>query len=103
MLDFLRKKSESTRRKIAFGTSLAISLLIFASWFYHKGYLDYGTPIIAQKSEETSVPVVKNTISSFDSVFTQIGKQYDAFKESVASVLVPFITGIDVYNKGDSK
>ena len=110
MLDELKKKPEATRRKVAFSVSLFVTLVIFSGWVYNKGYLDYDAPIIAQNSQETSEKQevsapspIENTTSSFDSIFAGIRIQYDALKESVAAVLVPFITGIDVYNKGDSE
>ena len=115
MLDGLKKRPESTRRKIAFSLSLFISLLIFSGWALNKGYFGYSTTTVAQNSEgvlessssSTEAPKVGsplvNSESTFNSAFDQIKEQFNILKESLASVLVPFITGIDVYNKGDYK
>jgi hypothetical protein len=94
---------------MAFGGAVIVSLLIASGWVYSTGYLDYGTPVVAESSikkeeiKKVAPAPLANASSSFDSIFAQISEQYDALKASVASVFVPFITGIDVYNKGDIK
>ncbi len=107
MLEGLKQKPESFRQKVALSGAALISLLIFSGWFYSKGYFGYSTTTATQnevtEAPSTAKSPLENTKVTFNSVFDQISREYQALKDSIASVLVPFITGIDVYNKGDSK
>ena len=105
MLISLKQKPEHVRHKIALGGAFLITLIIFVGWAFSKGFFGYSntTVVTETKIVEKTISQAKspigNTKSTFSSVFSGVSAQYDALKESVASVIVPFITGIDVYNK----
>src|SRR5690349_15896105 len=107
MLEEIRKKPESSRRKIALGTSLGVMLLIVSVCAYNKGYFGYSTTtVVAEKTEsiqETSTPDInKSKINTpLTLALDQIIKRYGELRDSIASVMVPFITGIDVYQKSN--
>ena len=133
MLDNLLQKPESYRHKVAAGSAFGITLVIAAVWAFTNGFFGFGTTttvtrtesgsqqLIAsavasnssvtasaskttpRKSDNTANSPLDNTKNAFGAAFGEIGKQFEGLKESLASVLVPFITGIDVYEKGEVK
>lgn len=91
----------------ALGLSITLSLFIFTSFAFYKGYIgleiesgpsnrNVASPKLAV--EEVSSPV-ENSKKIFKAAFVEIEKQYESFKDSVSSVIVPFITGIEIYER----
>lgn len=102
----IMQKSEEQRNKWALGLALTLSVFIFVSFAFYKGFLSFGNnSVIAQKESEsqivaTDIPSpLENSKKTFGAAFSEIGKQYKLFKESIAGVLVPFVTGIEVYER----
>ncbi len=102
------EREESYRNRWALGLTLSLSLVIFTSFAFYKGYLSVGSPKIAgePKSQVANVisaekvpSPIESSASTFKSAFYEIDKQYQSFKESISDVLVPFVTGIDVYER----
>lgn len=104
------QREEAHRNKWALGLSVTLSVLIFFSFAFYKGYLNFGgnDAVAKQKnsnqvanviSAESMPSPIENTKGTFKAAFTEIGKQYAEFKNSVSSVLVPFFTGIEVYER----
>jgi len=99
------EKPEENRNRWAFGLATTLSIVIFASFAFYKGYFDFGESKIVAQKENVQVAAVavssplQNTKNTFEAAFDEIGKQYNEFKESVSNVLVPFITGIEVYER----
>jgi hypothetical protein len=99
-------KPEEHRNKWALGLAVVFSVLIFVSFAFYKGYLSFGN--IYQKSGNQVANVIsadaapspiENTKQTFKAAFEEIDKQYQEFKNSMAAVFVPFITGIEVYER----
>jgi hypothetical protein len=127
MLDKILEKPESYRHKVAAGSAFALTLMIAGVWAYTNGFFGFGTTttvtrsesqqliasVIAsdssvsasatktapRKSDNTANSPLDNTKNAFGAAFGEMGKKFDMLKESLASVLVPFITGIEVYEK----
>lgn len=103
----IMEKPEDHRNRWAVGLAVVSSLFIFAGFGFYKGYISIeinrsvapktqvATPIMA---EDAPSPI-DNSKKIFKSAFIEIESQYRAFKESVSSVIVPFITGIEVYER----
>lgn len=104
----IMQKPEEERNRWALGLTVTFSVLIFAGFAFYKGYLGFGGNAVfggqtaSVVSAEAVPSPVQNTKDTFEAAFGEIGKQYREFKDSVSSVLVPFITGIEVY-KRDTK
>jgi hypothetical protein len=103
-------KSDEHRSRWALGLSVSFSILIFVSFAFYKGFLSFGNGgVIAQQKTSNQVANVisaklapspiQNTKETFKSAFDEIGKQYQAFTDSLSAVFVPFITGIEVYER----
>lgn len=102
------EKPEKHRNRWALGLSVTLSLFIFASFAFYKGYVGFeieggvsptrqvASPAVAV--EEVSSPL-QNSKKILKDAFGEIEKQYDSFKDSVSSVIVPFITGIEIYER----
>jgi hypothetical protein len=106
----IMKREEAYRNKWALGLSVSFSVLIFVSFAFYKGYINLGnnSDMAKQKNSDQLANVVSakslptpidNTKETLKAAFGEIGKQYAEFKNSVSSVLVPFITGIEVYER----
>lgn len=104
------QKDEAHRNKWALGLTTTISLFIFVSFAFYKGYLSFGNEnIIAQKEPASQVANVisadlapspfENSKKTFEAAFGEINQQFNLFKESVSAVLVPFVTSIEVYER----
>lgn len=103
-IENIRSKPESDRRRAALGASLLVTTIIFATWVGTKGWINFGTP--EKKMQTAQVIDAKSAISPFDSskrtiqeVGSGIESAYRDFKESVSRVLVPFVTGIEIYER----
>jgi hypothetical protein len=104
----IMEKSEEHRNKWALSLSITLSVLIFVSFAFYKGYISFGNySAFAKKQPAREVAAVaeampspiENTKETFKAAFGEIKKQYQEFTNSVSAVLVPFITGIDVYQR----
>lgn len=102
------EQSEEYRSKWALGLTLTFSVLIFMSFGVYKGYFDIGFNKGNLVSEEQVAVVVtasdapspvENTKRAFSAVFEEFSVQYQKIKESLAFVLIPFWSNIDVYEK----
>jgi hypothetical protein len=104
------EKGEEERNKWALGLSVVLSVLIFTSFAFYKGYLNFGSNnVLAHKNSQNqvanvvsigSVPSpIQNTKNTFKAAFDEIGKQYNKLTDSLSAVFVPFITGIEVYDR----
>lgn len=125
MLEELKQKPEQTRRKIALSTSLLTTLIIFGIWAFSRGYLGYSNTTVVQNIDSTgesqvATPIaqnvststssvadtntpLKNTSSAINAIAGELGAQLGQLRDTIASVIVPFFTNIEVYNKTDTK
>jgi hypothetical protein len=105
----IMQREAEHRQKWAVGLTLVCSLLIFSGFLFQKGYLNFGNTTVAQKSDTTqlanviSADLAPSPIQSSEETIgvalQEIKKQYGLFLGSVSAVLVPFVTGIDVYER----
>lgn len=92
---------------MALGLTITLTAIIFTSFAFYRGYLSFDNDnvIAVQKSENQMANVaaadspIQNTKNTFKAAFGEMGKQYQEFKNSLSAVLVPFITGIEVYER----
>ena len=99
-------KSEEHRNKWALGLAVTFSVFIFVSFAFYKGYLSFGNNNIMPKNQTANVvsadlapSPIQNTKETLKAAFGEINKQYQDFKNSISAVLVPFVTGIEVYER----
>lgn len=106
----IMSKSEDHRNRWALGLSVTFSILIFTSFAFYKGYLNFGNnDIMAQEKPRSQVATVisadlvpspiENTKKTLEAAFGEISKQYKNFSDSISAVFVPFVTGIEVYDR----
>lgn len=102
------EREEPYRNRWALGLTVSLSLVIFTSFAFYKGYLSVGSPKIAGESKSQTANVIsaekvpspiESSASTFKSALYEIDRQYQSFKASISDVLVPFVTGIDVYER----
>lgn len=101
----IMEKPEAHREKWALGLTVFLTAIIFFSWTLYKGYFDLGDSSTVAKEEpkiQTAAAAmapgpIENSKNTIRNAFDDFRKQYNDFKESVSSVIVPFITGIEVY------
>src|SRR3989344_6611278 len=104
----IMEKSEEYRNRWALGLAVVCSVFIFTGWGFFTGFLSFGNnnQVVGQKSGSQTAAVVsvklvptpiENTKETFKSAFSGIKEKYQEFKDSMADVFVPFITGIEVY------
>jgi len=106
-LDNIRQKPESYKRGVALGLSVMLTLVIALGWAGQKGMIGGGTVAEGGKGEKASLTAsvgtaltpIESSKHSFASGFEEIKKTYQSFKDSLSDVLVPFVTGIEVYEK----
>lgn len=103
-IENIRSKPESDRRRAALGASLLVTTIIFATWVGTKGWIE--APRGDGKLQAAQVIDAERAISPVDSskrILSEAGKQikssYSDFKESISRVLVPFVTGIEIYER----
>lgn len=104
-------KPEEHRNRWALGLTITFFVLIFVSFAFYKGYLGFGKDNIIATQQKSgnqvaniasaeSVPSpLQNTKETFIAAFEEIDKKYQEFKDSMSAVFVPFITGIEVYER----
>jgi hypothetical protein len=102
----IMEKPEEHRNKWALGLSVTFTVLIFISFAFYKGYLTFGNGYTAPQTQTAnvvsakSVPTpIESTGETFKTAFDEIKKQYNSFTDSLSAVFVPFITGIEVYQR----
>jgi len=102
----IMEKPEKYRNKWALGLSVTFTMLIFVSFAFYKGYLSFGNGYMAPKDQTANVALAKSaptpiesTKETFKTAFDEIKKQYQNFTDSLSAVFVPFVTGIDVYER----
>lgn len=98
----IMSKTERERSRWAFGMTVALTALIFVSFAFYRGYLSFGgsgTQVANVVSADLAPSPIENTKNVFGAAFGEIGQKYQEFKDSLANVFVPFITGIEVYQK----
>ncbi|HEY4515717.1 MAG TPA: hypothetical protein VJH67_00840 [Candidatus Paceibacterota bacterium] len=96
----LKQKSESYRHKVAFFTASALTLAVLVGWAGYRGFINMpsGTVAYEETLEIEVVPSpIQNSRNAFGAAFEKFIEQFDSFKESIANVLVPFMSGIEVY------
>lgn len=102
------EREEPYRNRWALGLTISLSFIIFTSFAFYKGYLSVGSPKIAGESKSQTANVIsaekvpspiESSASTFKSALHEIDRQYQSFKASISDVLVPFVTGIDVYER----
>ncbi len=104
------EEPEERRNKWALGLAVTCSVFIFFGWAAFNGYLNFGNngTVVDQKSASQTAAVVsakevpsltQNTKETFKSAYSEIGEKYQEFKDSISAVFVPFITGIEVYER----
>ncbi len=107
LLEKIRQKPESHKQGVALSLSLVITFLVALGWAGQRGMIGGGDLAEAPKVEnqnQTALSVnalspIESSKQSLSSGLSQIKEVYDSFKDSLASVLVPFITGIEVYER----
>ena len=100
------EKPEESRNRWALGLTVVFSIFIFVSFAFYKGYLSFGggdttsgSQVANVISAESAPSPLQNSKETFMAAFGEINKQYQEFKDSMSAVLVPFVTGIEVYER----
>lgn len=101
------EKPEEYRNRWALGLATTFSVLIFVSFAFYKGYINFGSGGAVAESQMASVAKtevapspVESSREAFAAVFEEIITiQYQKVKDSLASVMVPFWSNIEVYEK----
>jgi hypothetical protein len=108
----IMEREEEHRNKWAWGLSIGLTLIIFVSFSFYRGFISLnfgaGKNIAQQKNSSQTANVIsadlapspiQNTKQTFSAAFDEIGKQYQELKDSISAVMVPFFTGIEVYER----
>lgn len=107
----IMEKEEAHRNRWALGLSITLSLFIFLSWAFYKDFISFqfGSGTLADEistsqvanvsATDTAPSPLENSKDTFLSAFNEIAKQYISLKKSISDVLVPFVTGIEVYER----
>lgn len=103
------EREEAYRNRWATALTFGCSILILTSFLFYRGFLSLNTEPKVAKSEpanQLAAVVVSQAPSPIDSskqtfsgLLGNIVDQYQNFKTSIESVLVPFITSIEVYER----
>lgn len=109
MFKNILEKPEQHRRRLALGLSIALSTLIFVGWASYRGFIKlpslenvkvFERPVAEESTKASDTPSpIENSKEVFAAAFEEIYTQYLNVKESLSSVLVPFVTNIDVYQR----
>lgn len=107
----IMQQPEEYRNRWAIGLTITLSLFIFVSFGFYKGFISFGgnesniaNTVELQRASNTasvgSVPSpLENSKKTLGVAFEELNKQYTSFKNSVSAVFVPFFTGIEVYER----
>ena len=108
-IDKINKRGEEYRRKSALFASLFVFVLLLGIWSLEKGILDLGSgdsSVLSKRRDsveiikaESAPSPLESSSGALSSVWSEMNKTYIDFKNSVSSVFVPFITGIEVYER----
>ena len=104
------QREERYRNRWALGLTVTLSVFIFVSFAFYKGYLSLSNNgVVAQKESVSQAANViaadlapspfENSKKTFEAAFGEINKKFQEFKDSVSAVLVPFVTSIEVYER----
>ncbi len=104
------EREESHREKWALGLSVTMSVFILVGFAFYRGFItiNHNEPIVKRQIAEQSATVaaaseasspISNTKEAFKAAFQEIHKKYNEAVSSVSAVIVPFVTGIDVYER----
>lgn len=105
------QKSDKEKNVWALGLSVTLTLFIFFGWVFYNGYIDLGknsTVVVGSDLTEDMASVLpandapsplQSSKETFGAAFSEIGKKYNEFKDSMSAVLVPFVTGIEIYER----
>jgi hypothetical protein len=103
----IMEKPEEYRNRWALGMATTFSVFILVGFAFYKDYIHLdlsGGQVV--KNQVVNVIVaddapspMENTKEAFASVFKEVSVQFGKMKESLASVLVPFWSNIEVYEK----
>ncbi len=101
------EKPDEHRNRWAFSLALVSSLFIFVGFGFYKGYIsvEINRDLVPKKQVAATVVAdeapspIDNSKKIFKAAFIEIESQYQNFKDSVSSVIVPFITGIEIYER----
>jgi len=98
------QKPEEYRDRWVLGLSVFLTAVIFVSFLSYKGYLGFNNKKSSQTADVISaenIPSpIQNAQKTFGTAFGEIDKKYQELKDSLSAVFVPFITGIEVYDRG---
>lgn len=100
------QQSEESRNRWAISLTVVFSVFIFIGFAFYKGFLSFEGFNTVSKVQTANIVAaevvpspVENTKKTFQAAFEEIDKKYQEFKESLSDVFVPFITGIEVYER----
>lgn len=104
------EREEEHRNRWAIGLSVTLSIFILLSFAFYKGYLSLGaSSTVAEKryseqlanvvSAEAAPSPIESSKETFISILGDMNQKYREFKETISAVLVPFVTGIEVYER----
>ena len=104
LLEKIRQQPETHKKGVALGLSLALTLVISLGWAGQRGWLNNGEVAQAPKANQITsntlaLSPIQSSKKSLASGLSGLEGLYEAVKNSVASVFVPFITGIEVYER----
>lgn len=100
------QQNEDYRNRWAFGLTVTCSILVLTSFVFYKGLVSFGGDqnLVNQNTQTASVIKAEDAPSPIESskdtisgLFGTMIREYSDFKDSIGAVLVPFVTGIDVY------
>lgn len=112
IIENLRRKPESYRHKIALFTSTTFSLIVFVAWASFNGFIGMPKSSVAEENPSQNTATVSeaslnlseealsplgNSKSALKAALDQFSAQFGVLKESLSNVLVPFMSGIEVY------
>ena len=84
--------------------------IVLLSFSFHKGFINFSSPVVqnspsasletANVVDASKVPSpIENSKQTINAAFDEIKNQYSNILENLSSVLVPFISNIDVYEQ----
>lgn len=104
----IMEQPEESRNRWAFGFATTFTVAIFFGWMFYSGYLSFGDKGTIAKEKNTNQVAaaavsaqspLENSKGVFKAAFKEIDDKYHEIKDSIANVLVPFVTGIEVYER----
>ncbi len=109
-------REKEYRNKWALALTALTFVLVLAAFGFYKGFLPLGggaaaltssqkaaeeeaeREMIAKNTQKMPSPL-QNSVQTISTAASEMKTVYDSFVGSLSSVLVPFISSIDVYNK----